>query len=112
MCGALGIMLMRKFHAPDASVWVWSGGGLLAVLGVISPPVIRPLYVALMRLTFPIGWCVSHVVLAIMYFLLLTPIGFLVRRFHDPMERRFEPAADSYWFPRQEAHTDRYFRQV
>jgi hypothetical protein len=101
MCATIGLMLFRKFHLPATAISIWAGGGLLAVLGVIGPSLIRPWYAALMLLTYPIGWCVSHVVLAAVYFLVVTPIGWLVRRFHDPMTRRFEPAQPTYWTARE-----------
>src|ERR1700680_3371803 len=60
MCGAIGMMFVRKFHAPITGIGVCAGGGLLAVLGIMAPSVIRPVYIGLIRLTYPIGWCVSH----------------------------------------------------
>ena len=112
MCAMFGAILFRKFQAPAAAAWIWSGGGLLALLGWLRPSIILPVYVGLMRVTFPIGWVVSHVVLALIYFGILTPIGALVRIFHDPMERNFNRGADSYWSPRQPSDPDRYFRQL
>jgi hypothetical protein len=112
MCAAAGTMAYRKFPSPVAATWIWIVGGVLAAVGFISPRFIRPVYTVLMRLTFPIGWCVSHVVLAVMYFLILTPIGFLLRLFHDPMERKFATQMTSYWSPRQAPDPNRYFRQL
>lgn len=31
------------------------------------------------------------------YVLLIAPVGLLLRLFHDPLARRWRPAADSYW---------------
>ena len=112
LAAALGFMLLRKFHQPAAAVVILALGAILALLGVVSPPIIRPVYIGLIRLTYPIGWCISHTVLAVMYYLVVTPIGSLVRRFHDPMERRFERAARSYWVPREASERARYFRQL
>src|SRR5579864_4948097 len=101
LCAAIGLTLFRKFHLPSAAIWVWAGGGLLAAAGVAAPSIIRPIYLALMRVTYPIGFCASHVVLAVLYFLVFTPIGFLVRRFRDPMTRKFDREASSYWLARE-----------
>lgn len=101
MCAVIGRMLMWKFHLPAAAISIWVGGGLLAALGVIAPFIIRPLYAALLLLSFPIGWCVSHVALAVVYFLVVTPVGLLIRLFHDPMARRFERAERTYWTERE-----------
>jgi hypothetical protein len=112
VCGVIGAILFKKFHAPGSAMWVWIGGGLIATMGVVSPSAIRPFYLGFIRLTYPIGFIVSHLVLAAIYFLIITPIGALVRIFHDPMERTFEPEASSYWIVRDTIHNDRYFRQL
>ena len=71
------------------------------------------LYLILMTAAVPIGFVVSLTLLTIFYFLLLMPLGLL---FHligrDPLCRRFDPKADSYWIEhRQPESLDRYFHQ-
>ena len=47
--------------------WMLCGG--VALAGFFYPPLIRPVFVGLILVTFPIGWVVSHVLLgAIFYF--------------------------------------------
>ena len=71
-----------------------------------------PLFRAWMTIFSPIGWIVSHAVLAIVYYGILTPIGLLLRLFRDPMLRRFDPDAASYWMEREsDDDLSRYFRQ-
>ena len=61
----------------------------------------------------PIGWAVSHLVLAIIYFLLVSPIGLAMRLFgRDKLELRFEASLPSYWVEHDPGgDTPRYFRQ-
>jgi len=42
---------------------------------------------------------VLDVVLAIVYFVLVTPVGAVLRLVKDPLRRRPRPAAESYWEP-------------
>jgi hypothetical protein len=42
---------------------------------------------------------VLDVVLAVVFFVLVTPLGAVLRRVKDPLRRRPEPAAESYWEP-------------
>lgn len=71
------------------------------VLGWVRPAAVRWLYLGATYVTFPIGYVVSHVVLAVVYYLVMTPIGCLMRLLgRDPLQRRFEPARQSYWEPR------------
>ena len=73
----------------------------------------RIIYLGLMLVTFPIGWAISMILLTAFYFLLLAPLGLLFRLLgRDPLCRRFDPDAKSYWLDRQEPdNLDRYFHQ-
>jgi len=90
------------------------GAGLLIyLLSLIRPPLAKPIYLALMLLALPIGYTLGFLLLAIIYFLVLTPIALifkLARR--DPLCRKFDSHIPSYWTPRQSAATvKRYFQQ-
>jgi hypothetical protein len=62
---------------------------------------------------FPIGWTVSHLLLAAIYYLAIAPIGVIMRVCgYDPMQRRFDRNAETYWKRRQDRDdTKRYFKQ-
>ena len=82
-------------------------------LGLARPEWIRLIYVGWMVLAFPIGWTVSQVMLAVMFFGLFTPIGLVFRLLgRDPLHRARRPELESYWAPKP-APTDlrRYFKQ-
>jgi hypothetical protein len=110
-CGVAGLWLVRHQRPGLAAAW-WTATAFLAIAGVVSPPAIRPIYRFLIRVTFPIGWVLSHLVVAAAYFLVITPVGLLMRRWHDPMRRTFEPWAPSYWIECKPVERDRYFRQM
>ena len=76
-------------------------------------PFRRPIYLGWMYAVFPIGWVISHTVLALTYYLVLTPIGLLMRGLgRDPMERRFDRDGETYWTPHEPSEDPaRYFRQ-
>src|SRR5262245_17947482 len=44
---------------------LWIIGAVVAVLGMIDARLVRPVYVALTAVTFPIGWVLSHVLLGV-----------------------------------------------
>jgi hypothetical protein len=82
-------------------------------LGLLYPAAIRPIFVGWMVLAFPIGWVVSHVVLACLYFGLFTPVALYFRLIgRDVLCRGHRPGQASYWAARP-AVTDMrsYFRQ-
>jgi hypothetical protein len=109
--GAVGLFL-RRHEAPDVASAVWALALVLAVAGLVIPATIRPVYRLMLLVTFPIGWVMSHVILGAAYFLVITPIGYVLRCFHDPMRRKIERGAQSYWVECTPARRDQYFRQM
>lgn len=107
-----GIVLWRTGSLLAAQI-LWGIGVTVGVLYYAVPPLRRPVFVGWSILTYPLGWLLSYLVMAVIYYLLVTPIGWvlrLVRR--DPMERRFDPDASSYWVERPPTpEPGRYFRQ-
>ena len=71
------------------------------------------LAVLLSLAAFPVGFVVSHLVLAILFFGVLTPAGLLMRLLgRDPLERKFDEGRKSYWVDLPEPKEPRdYFRQ-
>lgn len=96
-----------------AALAVVAASAMVGVAGLIWPPVIRVVYVVWMTLVFPIGWLVSHAILAVLYFLVFTPTGLLLRCFgYDPLQLRGDRSATTYWRPHvQRSRAEDYFRQ-
>jgi hypothetical protein len=82
-------------------------------LGLIRPPLIRPIFVGWMVLAFPIGWTISLVLLGLVYYGLFLPIGLVFRLVgRDALQLRPRPNLTTYWTSRPEvADVRRYFRQ-
>jgi len=102
----------------SGSLWPWPAllwlvGLAGALVGWYRPSLLRPVFVGLTCAAFPVGWLVSHVILAVAFYCVFTPVGLLMRLLgYDPLRRRFDPAADSYWVPRDNERDVRsYFRQ-
>ena len=111
--GVIGYLVLRRSGSLEAALVIWGVAALVALVGLIAPRAIRLVYLGMIYLAFPIGWVVSHVLLALVLYLLFTPIGWALRLFgRDPLERKFDPEAASYWTAHEQpASIDRYFRQ-
>jgi hypothetical protein len=76
-------------------------GGVVGLLGLIAPKLIRPIYVGWMVAAFPIGWAVSHLILAIIFYGLFTPLALYFRLIgRDALQRGPRPELDSYYVPK------------
>lgn len=92
---------------------LWGVGGAGLILIAISPAIGKAIYTQWMFAAMPIGWTISHAILAGVYYLLLTPIGLIMRLTgYDPMSRKLDPAAASYWIKREQPkNAAAYFKQ-
>lgn len=106
----------RDFSSLD-SWWptlVGVGVGLLfAVLGLVWPKALKPVFVGLSLATFPIGLVVGEVFLSIIFFGLFTIVSGIFKLVgFDPMARSFDRSASTYWTPKsQAASVKQYFNQ-
>jgi hypothetical protein len=98
---------------PRAAEIMWTAAVALPLSGLVSRRPLKYAFVGLSYATYPVGLVVSHIALAIVYFLALMPIGLAMRALgRDPLERKFDPALKSYWMPRATGKPPQsYFKQ-
>ncbi len=97
---ALGLWLL--FRGRAAHPWFWAMGGALVLLGTILPRALKRVYLAWMALALLLGFIVSHVVLTLFFYLVITPVGLIARLLarKDFLRLRLDRQAASYWLPR------------
>lgn len=110
----LAAIVYQRGGAPVVVQTIAAAAIIVPAVGWIVPAFMRIVYIGMSLVTLPIGLVVSHLLLAAIYYLLLTPVGLLMRLCgYDPMHRRFQRDAPSYWIRREgESSVDRYFRQM
>ena len=109
----LGLALAHAGASRVVGACIW-GLGLLCILAALTAPAaLKPLYLALNIVAWPIGLAVSYVLLFVLYYLVLTPVGLAMRLIgRDPLHRRFDRQASTYWVPyEKQPPPKRYFRQ-
>jgi hypothetical protein len=110
-----GLVGALRWHAGSTktATALWSSGIALSLVLFAAPSARRWVYLGWMYVTFPVAWTVSHAILALMYFVVASPVALLLRALgRDPMERKLDKAAKSYWVTREaNVDTKRYFRQ-
>jgi hypothetical protein len=114
LLGAMSWWRSRGADHHTAAIVLWCIGGGIALIYYLLRPVQRPFYDLLITVAYPIGWVVSHLMIALMYYGLITPIGVTMRLFgRDALRRRFDRSATTYWIAHDPsaAATKRYFQQ-
>jgi hypothetical protein len=66
-------------HGQDPRYWAFLVGGTLVAVGTVFPIVLSPVYRAWMALGHALGWVNTRIILGVMFFALLTPVGLLMR---------------------------------
>lgn len=81
---------------PSSCLWALA---LLAwLVGLSAPQMLRPLYILLTVLAFPIGWALSNLVLALIFIFCFVPFALwfrLIKR--DELHLNWNKQAKSFW---------------
>ena len=113
-CAVVGAALSWYDHASAAKV-VWAVGALIGVLGVVIPLAVKPVYLLLALISWPIGVAVSFLMLAFLYYVVITGTGLVWRLLgRDLLQRNRDPDATTYWQPKTPLgpeSKERYLRQ-
>jgi hypothetical protein len=88
-------------------------GVLSALFSLVFPKANAPLFVGLSVVAFPIGFVLSYAIMATLFYVVIAPVGFVMRLFGmDPMDRRLLPKAPTYWLDARPARAKAdYFKQ-
>jgi saxitoxin biosynthesis operon SxtJ-like protein len=107
-----GGVLWWRGASPLAVGLVWGVGAVLVALALASREAARIIFVGLMTVTYPIGLVVSTLALGVMFYLVFTPLGFVMRLGgRDPLRLGARKDA-SHWLPHeQDDSPERAFRQ-
>ena len=82
--------------------WALAVAGVLALTATMRPALLRPLNAAWTRLGLLLNRITSPIVLGVVYFGALVPTGWIMRAMgRDPMRRKRQPDAPSYWVRRE-----------
>ena len=110
---AWGAVAWWRMGSPATAGICWIVAVAAPLLGLAMPGLLRILYLGLAYAALPIRLVTSSVILAAVYYLVLTPIGLALRLSgYDPMHRHYDHEAKTYWTPHEpEKDVEDYFRQ-
>jgi polyferredoxin len=114
MCNVIGLLLLWLGRIPPKGLVAFFLIGLaIYVLSRTSTTLIKPIYLAMLFLTFPIGWVVSYLAMGLFYYGIVTPLAVFFKILgRDPLCRKYDSQANTYWIPykRKKSAKD-YFHQ-
>jgi hypothetical protein len=106
---------LQLFVKGNPKGYIWIGMGVALAVCRLIPPLFRAIYHFWVGFSVVLGYFVSRILLTIIFLLVLTPTGFIMRLLgKDPMDRRRDPEGQSYWIARvqePDASIERYEKQ-
>ena len=111
--GLVGGLVYLFSASVSVTALLWTVGLVLCAVYYAVTPMQRVLYTGWMRAVQPIAWTVSHLLFGIIYYVVFTSTGLVLRLVgHDPLNRRMLPQAQTYWVEHRAAtRPSQYFRQ-
>ena len=77
-------------------------------IGLVLPLLLKPVHKIWMVLALLIGWLVTGVIIIVLFYLVVTPIGLLARLFgKDFLDTKIDRDVNSYWIPRNTVKFER-----
>lgn len=96
LIGLFGVGLPHLKAHPIPS-WPYILGGIILIPTLIQPLWLKVIYGPWMKLGAILGWFNTRLILGILFFVLVTPMGIIMRlRKKDPMQRSFDKNLNSY----------------
>ncbi len=95
-------MLRQEFSALFSSLslwprWPWAVGGTVMAWAVIHPGSLHLLQRPWMVFADVAGWINTRIIMFLLFYFLILPIGFIMRLFgYDPMQRKIDKQLESY----------------
>ena len=80
-------------------------GVTLCILGIAIPIILKPIYWVWMIFATILGWIMTRVILSLLFYIIITPIGLILRFFGKQfLELRWDKSKESYWNIRTNEH--------
>ncbi len=95
ICGIFGILLPYQATHPMPT-WPWLVGAAVLAVSLIRAQWLKLIYTPWMKLGAILGWINTRIILGVIFFFIITPIGLIMRLKHDPMQRQYDPKANTY----------------
>lgn len=96
------ITFILWYFGKSTFVYFGAIGGMFIILSYLAVQLLRPFHRLWMSLALTMGWFMSRVILIILFYLVITPIGLIAKLFAKRfLELKIDKSAKSYWEKRE-----------
>ena len=96
----IGLWPLKNSENPN--LYLLGISGIFLALGILNSKILSPFNKAWIKLGEFLGTIIAPIVMALVYFIVLTPISLIVRMFgKDLLELKFLKKRETYWIKRK-----------
>ncbi len=106
------IATFQILTGKDLYPYFYAAAAVMALFALILPVILKPLFILFSYLGLVMGWIMTRIILTVMFYVIFTLIGFLVRLFRKQvLEMKFPLDGPSYWIDRKKDEIINYENQ-
>lgn len=105
----LGLWILLRGRTFYPGIILAGIGSLLILFGTLAPGLLKYVYRVWMGAAFAVGWIVSRIILIVLFGVVITPIGLILRLFRKRMlDLKYPDSVDTYWVRKPDDRTINY----
>jgi len=92
------IATIQLFLGKNIYLYFYISSVVVLLIGLVVPIVIKPVYILFSFVGFGIGWVMTKILLMLLFYLVFTPISFILKIFNKHLlDLQFDREEESYW---------------
>ena len=109
------IATIQLIVGRELFIYFYGFAAFFLFCGLLLPIIIKPVYILFSYLGFVLGWSMTRVILSILFYIIFTPIGLILRLFGKHfLDLKIEKKAGTYWLDKKietinKVHYERQF---
>jgi len=109
--GAFGSIHFLRHH-QSAYKWFFSFSASSFIFGIFFPLKLKSVFTVFTKIAHVVGWINTRIILTAVYYVILTPIGLVMRIFgKDILSLKIDKSAESYWITRVKGKSEELTKQ-
>ncbi len=94
----IGLYQLYNDTAETARLVWWILGALFVIAGYAAPTALKPIHTVWMKFAFVLGWVNTRIIITLIFFLVVTPIGLIMRILKsDLLAEKINKNTETYW---------------
>lgn len=90
-------LILPLLWSHDLPLFPWVIASILAILSLLIPRSLAPIYRVWMRVAQVLAWVNNRLILGLIFFLIVTPMALIMKIIkRDPLNRKFEFKLETY----------------